>query len=187
MAKKKKTSPSPSDSNEYKRARYAVKELERKALGLCRQCPEMAVAGKRQCEKHSAGSKVHLRNLRARGLCQGCCAPLDTDKARCQKCLDKKNDKDLAERRSVFEAYGAFCSCCGESKEKFLSIDHIEDNGYEHRKEIGECGTALVKWAIKNRFPSSLRILCMNCNHGRSRNGGVCPHEQKRQQIAAGT
>lgn len=112
---------------------------------------------------------------------------MDTDKARCQKCLDKKNAKDLAERRSVFAAYGAFCSCCGESKEKFLSIDHIDNNGYEHRKEIGACGTALVKWAIKNGFPSSLRILCMNCNHGRSRNNGVCPHDQKRQQIAVGT
>lgn len=32
--------PSPSDSNEYRRIKNAAKELERKALGLCRQCPE---------------------------------------------------------------------------------------------------------------------------------------------------
>jgi hypothetical protein len=30
---------------------------------------------------------------------------------------------------------------------------------------------------IKNNFPPEFQILCFNCNLGRSRSGGVCPHE----------
>jgi hypothetical protein len=29
----------------------------------------------------------------------------------------------------------------------------------------------------KHGYPEGFQVLCMNCNWGRYRNGGVCPHE----------
>jgi hypothetical protein len=28
-------------------------------------------------------------------------------------------------------------------------------------------------------------VLCSNCNHGRQRNGGTCPHQQNVLKVAA--
>jgi hypothetical protein len=31
----------------------------------------------------------------------------------------------------------------------------------------------------RDRFPNDvLRLLCFNCNCGRAKNGGICPHEE---------
>ncbi len=81
-------------------------------------------------------------------------------------------------RDQVFGGYGNACACCGEIIPEFLVIDHVQRDGAERRKS-GEhrSGFELFKWIIANDFPSSLRILCANCNTGRERNGGVCPHE----------
>lgn len=63
----------------------------------------------------------------------------------------------------------------------FLTIDHINNNGAEHRRKlfgnrlIG--GYAFYTWIIKNNFPEDLQVLCMNCQFGRKFNNGVCPHE----------
>ncbi len=39
---------------------------------------------------------------------------------------------------------------------------------------------SLYRWIIKNNFPEEFQILCFNCNSGRHINGGICPHEEKR-------
>jgi hypothetical protein len=31
---------------------------------------------------------------------------------------------------------------------------------------------------VKHRFPAGFQVLCLNCNHGRFRNGGICPHQR---------
>lgn len=98
----------------------------------------------------------------------------------------KKSDRNAAHRRHyrnlqkvVFDHYGAKCACCGENESAFLSIDHKNNDGAEHRKKIG-VGHILFRWIIDNAFPSTLQLLCCNCNIGKHRNGGVCPHEEKR-------
>lgn len=77
-------------------------------------------------------------------------------------------------------AYGGNkCSCCGETEPLFLTLDHVDSDGSKHRKEIGTTGgQKLYRWLIKNNFPKGFQVLCSNCNHGRFRNGGVCPHKQ---------
>lgn len=80
-----------------------------------------------------------------------------------------------AERRAlVLSHYGGDCACCGESEPLFLTIDHIEGNGNAHRREIGR--TDMWIWLHANDFPEGFQILCFNCNAGRYRNGGTCPH-----------
>ena len=81
----------------------------------------------------------------------------------------------------VLNHYGAFCACCGETELKFLSVDHINNDGYARRKS-GEhaSGQPLIGQIIRDNFPDIFQILCMNCNHGKSRNDGVCPHKSRK-------
>ncbi len=69
------------------------------------------------------------------------------------------------------------CQCpnCTETEIKFLSIDHINGHGNEHKRQIGG-SDKLYRWLIKNNFPEGFQILCYNCNLGKARNNGVCPH-----------
>ncbi len=74
-------------------------------------------------------------------------------------------------------AYGGYvCACCGETEPLFLSIDHINNDGAEHRKALKFRGGALYNWLKKNGYPEGFQVLCMNCNHGKRRNHNVCPH-----------
>lgn len=89
--------------------------------------------------------------------------------------------KRRAERRAlVLEHYGSCCACCGETEPLFLTIDHIDGSGNEHRREIGK--TDMWLWLLRQGFPDGFRILCYNCNAGRYRNGGKCPHERDLQE-----
>jgi hypothetical protein len=81
-------------------------------------------------------------------------------------------------KTKVFDAYGRSCKCCGETEELFLDIDHMDNDGAEHRKEHKlNCGTQFYAWLINNNFPSNFQTLCCNCNRGKFRNGGICPHQ----------
>lgn len=79
-------------------------------------------------------------------------------------------------RETILAAYGRKCACCGETDPAFLSIDHVHGGGKAHLKQIG--GTdGLYRWLRNNEFPKSdFRLLCYNCNLGRARCGGICPH-----------
>ena len=76
----------------------------------------------------------------------------------------------------VFEAYGNKCACCGETEPKFLEIDHVNNDGATDHRRLER----LLVWIKKNNFPSDYQILCSNCNHGRYRNGGICPHKTQK-------
>lgn len=65
------------------------------------------------------------------------------------------------------------CKCCGESNMKFLTIDHIEGGGSEHRRGSAKGGIGF--WLKKNEYPDGFQILCFNCNCGKGIYG-VCPH-----------
>jgi hypothetical protein len=70
------------------------------------------------------------------------------------------------------------CACCGEMILKFLTIDHINNDGQEERKRLKlNGGMKFYRWLIKNNYPESYQVLCMNCNWGKSQNNGVCPHK----------
>lgn len=77
------------------------------------------------------------------------------------------------------------CMCCGEKNMEFLSLDHINNDGAEHRRSmrLGKkgggmgSGTQLYYWIRRNKYPLLFQILCMNCNCGKAKNDGVCPHK----------
>ena len=79
---------------------------------------------------------------------------------------------------TVIAHYGGKCGCCGEPNPKFLTIDHINNDGAMQRSGRGGQSRGIYAWIVRNGFPTTLRLLCYNCNCGRDKNGGICPHEE---------
>jgi hypothetical protein len=57
------------------------------------------------------------------------------------------------------------CVSCGESDLRCLSIDHVNDDGANHRLKITGYKNRPIPydWYIKNNFPQGYQTLCMNC------------------------
>ena len=105
------------------------------------------------------------------------------DPAFYERSLAKEKARHHTYVQLVFDHYGRECECCGETEMKFLTVDHIKEiRSYKQRTEMGH--NWMYRWLVKNNFPPGYRILCSNCNFGRSRNGGVCPHQEGSQAIA---
>jgi len=69
-------------------------------------------------------------------------------------------------RETIFKHYGMSCATCGKMDFSQLSIDHINNDGGKHRREIGmKCGGYnFYLWLIKNNFPEGYQTLCISCN-----------------------
>jgi hypothetical protein len=152
-----------------------------KESGLCVYCKNQARLGRTTCERHKEmarlKSKKHKEKLRTSGLCCACAEPVVIGKTHCQKCLDKKNYRSLLLRQTVLSHYGNRCTCCGETTYEFLAIDHINNNGAKHRKEIGLGGSRIYRWLKDNNYPDGFQVLCHNCNQAKG-HYGECPHQR---------
>lgn len=91
-------------------------------------------------------------------------------------CLADRRDRWASYRQRVLDAYGAKCSCCGEATPAFLTIDHTRGDGRQHRASLGKGSNRVMLEIIAEGFPPTYRVLCYNCNSGRERAGGFCPH-----------
>lgn len=94
--------------------------------------------------------------------------------ANAERIAERKRNARLRDKAAVFDHYGAICNCCLEGTPEFLTVDHINNDGVEHRKEVASY--RIYWWLVKNNFPPGYQILCWNCNLGKEINGGVCPH-----------
>ena len=56
------------------------------------------------------------------------------------------------------------CAWCGIDDIDVLCIDHINNDGAQHRQEVGG-GSALYRWLKTNDYPEGYQVLCWNCNH----------------------
>ncbi len=102
------------------------------------------------------------------------------------KSIQRARRNALALRAEVITHYGGHCVCCGETNLKFLTIDHIYEDGAQCRRDTNtRGGTRYYYWIKENGFPDFLRVLCYNCNLATYRNGGICPHEETRLKLAA--
>lgn len=93
-----------------------------------------------------------------------------------------KNKKRYSERNrlntrklkvQVINAYGGKCACCGEDRIEFLTIDHINGGGNQHRRRLH---ANFYIWLRREGWPSEFRCLCMNCNASYGFYG-YCPHQ----------
>lgn len=76
----------------------------------------------------------------------------------------------------AIQRYGGRCECCGESTPEFLTLDHINGDGHkDKRTQKGDWHVHVARGPLRD----DLRVLCYNCNCGRERNDGICPHERE--------
>jgi len=73
----------------------------------------------------------------------------------------------------AIKAYGGRCACCGFDHPWYLTLDHINGDGGEHRTNGNGAGYAFYRDAIKDFNPSRLQVLCFACNLNKS-NRGAC-------------
>lgn len=97
-----------------------------------------------------------------------------------KRCVDTKQARYYELKEKVYSAYGRVCTCCGEAQPEFLTLDHVNNDGNAHRKELGSQGERFLKWIIANNYPNTIQILCWNCQWGKLKNNGICPHQTTR-------
>lgn len=59
------------------------------------------------------------------------------------------------------------CAKCGNADIDVLVIDHINNDGAEHRRSIGlpkGVGFNLYLWLKVHNYPAGFQVLCYNCN-----------------------
>jgi hypothetical protein len=85
-------------------------------------------------------------------------------------------------KAECFRRYGSFCQCCDEKRMEFLTIDHIDGGGTEHRRRLKiRSGYQMYVWLRDAKYPPGYRVLCMNCNFAIGLYG-YCPHQKERDE-----
>lgn len=135
-------------------------------------------------------AKERYDRLKAEGRCPQCGGQPEPDKIVCKSCVsprcrtpEKRRQTNQKLKKEVFEAYGGGkCNCCGEAELRFLTLDHVNNDGNVHRRvnNMKSGGQTFYYRLRTNGFPNDppLQVLCYNCNNGKRVNGGVCPHKE---------
>jgi len=88
-------------------------------------------------------------------------------------------------RMEALLTYGGKCTCCGEWRYEFLTIDHINNDGAEHRRKLANGrdrwkAKNIYVWLKENDYPEGFQVLCTNCNCAKAWHG-YCPHTEESQ------
>ena len=69
------------------------------------------------------------------------------------------------------------CICCGVTGIEFLTLDHIDNNGADHRRQAKtRAGCDFYAWLLKTNYEDeNIQVMCYNCNCAK-KDTGVCPH-----------
>lgn len=155
---------------------------EYKQNNNCTTCGQQRKPGLLTCAKCiNRATNATLRRYNSNKKNNVCisCGGESKNKFRCETCNQNNLKRNKLHRQRqrliVIEHYGRICICCGENTYEFLEIDHIYNNGAQHRKITGR---HVERWIIKNKFPSDLQLLCANCNRGHGK-FNICPHKQE--------
>ena len=184
----------------HPRAKYDEREQALLAKGICMDCAKRPRRGTSprcaECLSRCAKrNRDQYQVWKAAGVCTWCGGERLTGYVSCEQCVtDGRNYfrvrreerllRDQARRRrlmdDVFGHYGNVCACCGESEREFLTIDHVNNDGGHHRRKYPASGggVGLYLWIKRHGYPDDLQLLCMNCNWGKMRCRGICPHKQ---------
>lgn len=158
--------------------KYAKFKLE----GTCRRCGADPLPGKTRCEKCHSAHLGYQNKSKAAAIADGRCRyclvnPFEPGRSMCATCLTKHGSKQKANyhkrRNEVILRYGGRCKCCGNSNQKYLQLDHINNDGATHRRELANGrGGCISTWAYRNGFPDNLQLLCANCHQAKTAHGG---------------
>jgi len=171
--------------------REKLKREIRKNKSLCTRCGKRSPRyNKNDCQecfekdRSLYPSKIKLYyNKKNNFKCVRCKIKIK-EGAYCNNCKVRMCEKSKAlrknQKRLIIDRYGGKCFCCGEENIKFLTIDHINNDGSIHKRQLKSQKISLYRWIIKNNFPKNVfQIACYNCNCARALNNFICPHQQK--------
>lgn len=81
-----------------------------------------------------------------------------------QAILNKRSN--LVVKQIVFEHYGNRCAYCGDTDFTRLQIDHMNNDGEQHRLDLAGsgCGTTMYRWLRRHNYPPGFQLLCCWCN-----------------------
>jgi hypothetical protein len=94
-------------------------------------------------------------------------------------------DYNLELKKKVINHYSGgtmICECCHEYIIEFLTIEHPNKDGKQHRLNTkAGGGKNFYLWLIKHNYPNDppLKVLCYNCNNASYH--GICPHKIKKE------
>ena len=168
----------------------------RKNLGLCRDCnkPRTNPLFCDDCNTRINISKNRSKlKKKEHNLCRECGIERDNDTLHCSKCIIKIKERSkiarLAIKKEVLQQYSIDelkCACCGEKEIVFLTLDHIDGGGNEHRRELAKIGIKggnFYRLLKKQEYPPGYQVLCFNCNLAKGL-FGVCPHQANKVTVA---
>lgn len=93
-------------------------------------------------------------------------------------------------RQIVIAHYGGECTYCGENEPMFLTMDHVNGDGNNHRKEVKFPHICL--WLYRERgktgqFPPEFQVLCWSCNSAKHIYGEEAVKEAIRRSTMTST
>ena len=149
----------------------------------CNKCSQEAAPGKKRCpeciERDQNWTKKRRAYRLANNLCLRCGQNPPDSERYCRPCLTKFKLWRNTDKQDAIEHYGGICACCGESNQAFLTIDHINGGGTQHRKKNKNgsiVGNSVYRWLRKQGYPDGHQVLCFNCNCAKGLYG-QCPHQ----------
>lgn len=78
----------------------------------------------------------------------------------------------------ALNAYGGHCSICGISNPQYLTVDHIDNDGADHREQVmgsrRAAGWNFYAWLRKEKYPPGYQILCWNHNSSKDTHPELC-------------
>lgn len=139
-------------------------------------------------KKHGDKMRAYSRAYRKQHIAEAIKYASEKYYADREKRLKYARDARRCLKNIILQAYGTVCQCCGESRYEFLSLDHINNDGATHRKELAKRnirgGFYFYRWLIQNKFPPGLQVLCFNCNLAKGFHG-YCPHIREKEPPVA--
>ena len=106
---------------------------------------------------------INNKNYLENKICKYCSSNTKVKKYTCSLCNNKlKHNYQINLKEHIYKIYGGKCNACNCSNYPFLTIDHINQDGYIHRKHINN----IYSWLRRNNYPSdNFQLLCYNCNY----------------------
>lgn len=121
--------------------------------------------------KNDVYRKAKYQRKKDTGFCLSCATPAKVGRTLCEKHLLDCLQNNISIKKEVMQYYGGKCIACGDERLTVLTLDHIDNNGRQHRKELDgssgyRTGQRLYRWLKKQEFktPYRLQVLCANCH-----------------------
>lgn len=105
-----------------------------------------------------------------------------------QKIQSRKQRKKIREQvyAGLSDNKTPCCAVCGEFDMDMLTIDHVKDDGADHRRILGSSDMAgnLYRTIIKENYPKDkYQILCANHQFKKRRQNGIIPDSANKRYM----